>query len=485
MADLKWTERPLRVRLGRVATATLAGQSMFLIRHRDLAVYRVVDDNVDVWHEPVDPETRVQLDERNMQVALDEQGVLYTLLADGSVWTRVAGAPLRQVAPPDLRLAGHYAHRTGFVWDPKGQRLVVIGGDHRNDAYALESGAGSFVPLPYGPAHGVGQTVGTPHGVFHLIADELHRLEGSRWTLVARHGYARADRGQLLFWDPVRDALFVVVEARRHPHAPRLVQLNPAGPTEPLTLPGSFQGPLEAHEAVAQIDPRSGRLWLVDTAGSRTLDTQTLIGEAGSPVVPLAHSRSIVQAPPLHWYRETLALRQRDDEAPPLDVPVRDGWVLSATFPVSPHLPLGDAGSLLLFCREMPYDYEPWTLGYTNAFEVRIVDEVFPLTAGGMQVEQLPYREVEPIYAEQVDTAHDGAANLARGSKIGGFPALVQGTKEEAANSFVADLRCEDCDTRLRFVAQLAWPEWDLISAVVYIYACPFGHMGAAHAMNV
>ena len=61
----------------------------------------------------------------------------------------------------------------------------------------------------------------------------------------------------------------------------------------------------------------------------------------------------------------------------------------------------------------------------------------------------------------------------------------MQGTKEEATNAFIADVRCEDCEARLRFVAQLAWPEFDLVSAVVYIYACPFGHSAAAHARNV
>ena len=102
-----------------------------------------------------------------------------------------------------------------------------------------------------------------------------------------------------------------------------------------------------------------------------------------------------------------------------------------------------------------------------------------------MMLEQVKYLEVEPIFAHRVDTARDGAAFLARGSKIGGFPALVAGTKEEAANAFVAELKCEDCDSRLRFVAQLAWPELDLISAVIYVYACPFGHSAAARAQNV
>jgi hypothetical protein len=84
-----------------------------------------------------------------------------------------------------------------------------------------------------------------------------------------------------------------------------------------------------------------------------------------------------------------------------------------------------------------------------------------------------------------VDTAHDGSPYLARCSKIGGFPALVRGTAEDAANAFVGDTRCEDCEARLRFVAQLTWPEWDLIAAVIYIYACPFGHSGAAMAQSV
>ena len=159
--------------------------------------------------------------------------------------------------------------------------------------------------------------------------------------------------------------------------------------------------------------------------------------------------------------------------------------MLVATLPIGPHLPVGEAGTVLVFSRELPYDYDPWTLSYTNAFEVRIVDERFASTAGGMLLDETKYVEVDPVLAHRVDTAHDGSAFLARGSKIGGFPALVSGTREEAANALVAELSCEDCEARLRFVAQLAWPEFDLISARVYVYACPFGHSGAARAQSV
>jgi hypothetical protein len=89
------------------------------------------------------------------------------------------------------------------------------------------------------------------------------------------------------------------------------------------------------------------------------------------------------------------------------------------------------------------------------------------------------------VLAHRTDTKPDGAPYLARGSKIGGFPTLVQGRKEEVANGLFADLKCEDCEAYLRFVAQLTWPEWDLISAVIHIYMCPFGHSGSARAQNV
>src|SRR5690606_14044033 len=117
--------------------------------------------------------------------------------------------------------------------------------------------------------------------------------------------------------------------------APVRVQLVPGGTTAPLTLPGSFEGPLEAHEAVAQIDPRTDRLWMVDRAGARFLELASLaLDEAGSPVEPMDAARAVVASAPVHWYREAIALRQRDEPAPELGIPVRDGWVLAATLPI-------------------------------------------------------------------------------------------------------------------------------------------------------
>ena len=485
MSGLEWREHALGVDLGRLATATLGGEALYLVRHADLATFRVEGDAAVPWHEPVSAHTRRQLDDRNLQVALDPDGVLYALLGDGTLWRRERGGELDGLSAPDLRIAGHYAHRTGFVYDSLGRRLVIVGGDYRNDGYTFDLVSRTLTTLPHGPGHGVGQTLSSEHGVFRLVRDELWLLEGEQWTLVAQHDHARTDRGLLLFSDPRRDAVFFVSQARDDRVPPTLVHIEPAGPKDPVTLSGSFSGPLEAHEAVAQVDPATGRLWMIDRLGARYLDLASFDLDGGSPVVPIANERRVVHSPPQHWYREAISLRQRDEEAPELPVPVRDGWALCATLPVSPLLPLGDAGSVVVLCRELPYDYDPWTLGFMNAFEVRIVDEELPLTAGGMLVEERRYLEIEPIMAEQVDTSFDGAPHLARGSKIGGFPALVQGTKEEAANAFVSELRCEDCDTRLRFVAQLTWPEFDLISAVLYVYACPFGHCGAARAMNV
>lgn len=485
MSDWDWTEQPLSISLGRVASAEIGGDSLYLVRHRDLASFRLEGDTATPWHAPLDADARLSVDERNLQVAFDPEGTAYALLADGSVWRRRREGPFEMLSPPDLRAAGHYAHRVGFVWDETGARLVLVGGDHRNDAYALVPGVGGLVSLPYGPGHGVGQTLATRHGVYRLVDEELWLLRGHDWALVGRRD-ARSDEGTLLFWDPKRDALFFVTEPLDQRTVPRSVQMTLTGPTDALRMPGTMKGPLEAHASVAGIDPGSDRLWCVEPHGARTLRLADLQLEQGSPVVPLAHhERRIVVSPPAHWFREARALRQRDEEAPPIDVPVRDGWVLVAALPISPMLPVGESGTVLLFAREVPYDYDPWTLGHLNAFEVRIVDESYPLSAGGLLLQEIPFRQIEPIYAQRVDTAPDGGTHLARGSKIGGFPALVAGTREDAANAFVADLRCEDCDARLRFVAQLAWPEFDLISAVIYVYACPFGHSGAAHAMNV
>ena len=488
----EWVEHEVTLSLGRVATATLGGEVLYLVRHRDLASFRVEGDDVTPWHEPVSATERMQLDERYLQVALDERGALYALLADGSTWRREPGGDLEPLSAPDARLAGHYAHRVGFVYDAPAHRLVFAGGDHRNDTSSLDLSTLAWRPLPHGPGHGVGQTVATPHGVYRMTSGALWLLRGDEWTLVERHDYTRRDHGVLLFWSPRHDALFFVSDPLTPGEPPVCVELTSDGVNPPLTLPGSLALALEAHEHVAQVDPQAGRLVRTSREGLSHLELTTLRLEGGPPTEPLNPSRGadvprrhVAPTPPTHWYREALALRQRDEEAPALDLAVRDGWVFAAALPASPHLPLGGAGSLVLFSREAPYDFDPWTLSFTNAFEARIVDERYPMMAGGMLLDAIPFREVEPIFAERVDSAHDASAFYARGSKIGGLPALVTGTREDVANAFVADLRCEDCSARLRFALQLSWPEWDIISAIIYVFACPFGHSAAAMAQNV
>src|SRR5690606_23156112 len=152
----------------------------------------------------------------------------------------------------------------------------------------------------------------------------------------------------------------------------------------PLPLPGTFEEAPEAHAYVAAVDPEGDRLVQTSRLGLRYLPLRALALEGEPPVEPRPHERRIVARPPTHWYREALALRQRDEEAPPIDLPVGEGGLRGATLRTGPHLPLGDAGSLVLFHREDPYEFDPWTLSFTNAFEARIVDEAYPAMAGSM-----------------------------------------------------------------------------------------------------
>ena len=59
MAEAKWIERETNVSLGRVASATLGGEVLYLVRHRDLATFRFEEDELVPWHEPISATQRM------------------------------------------------------------------------------------------------------------------------------------------------------------------------------------------------------------------------------------------------------------------------------------------------------------------------------------------------------------------------------------------------------------------------------------------
>ena len=195
--------------------------------------------------------------------------------------------------------------------------------------------------------------------------------------------------------------------------------------------------------------------------------------------------------PPLSWYREALAIDVEREQAP-IELPaslVPDGMILLGIFPESPFLPIAGK-SLVLLAHDPPYEANWHDLSFDNAFEVVIADEALPAclpAENGRGLRPLVlgprFREVDPAYAERVDSLTGGEPRRSTRSKIGGFPYLLQGGAAESSSGLFANLRCPDCSAYVRFALQLH-EHFSAMSGVLYVYLCPLGCSGAAYVQS-
>jgi len=481
----KWVDAT-KVTVGRLATATLGGDALHVIRHESLKTTRIAGDELEIVHGAL---RDAQLDDRDIHVAVDAHGTLFVLDGDGQLFRRSRGKGLEPIVPAGPYAAGHYAHRVGFVWDAEHERLVIVGGRARNDTWFLRSGDTQLHALRApGPRHGIGSTVATRHGVYHLVEDELWRLHGDTWSFVAPDPHRALGRKAILLHDPVRDRLFSIAQIVYGDAGPaELVPIGEEGFGAPIVLGGDLRPVFDFHDDVLGYDPVLDRLLRIGPRAAKQLPLAALLPPKSTPPTRSRKPpKSRVARAPVHWYREALALGAPES---PVDVALDppDDSVLLATFPECPHLPFEKGRGVALFAKKDAWEHDAGTLSFENAFEVRIVDEPLPVAIhdGKALVRRATQRffDVDPTYATRVDTRAYGEAYLARRSKIGGFPWLVQGGREEAASASFAELKCESCYTTLRFAVQLSDADtgW-FMSGVIYLYLCPFGCWGAAHA---
>lgn len=477
----------------RLATATLAGDRLLLVRHDDLAAVRVDGDAVTPWMAKVGArETRSffggHLDDRYLHVAADPEGNVWILDKEGAITRRAPDGALTRISPADPRAAGHYAHRVGFAWDALGRRLVLVGGPSRNDTHVLDEGAQALRSLSGpGPTHGLGRAVGSPLGVYYVVDDEIWLLEGDRWSLVDElEGYEFA---RPIPWvDEANERLLVVTRAR-HDAPERLVARSTAGTVELIaSLPREL---LDDHEACMGFDPITRRMIL---ASGKQMFAATVpdaeVSQRGWPRTPRA-TRPIVVDPPISWFRESLAI-DADRTQPAVELPasiVPDGMIVLGIFPESPFLPIAGK-SLVLLASDRPYEGAWHELSFDNPFEVVISDEPLPPCLPAVNESVLRplvvgprFREVDPAYVERIDSLTGGEPYRSTRSKIGGFPFLLQGGVEEAASALFENVRCTRCSAYLRFALQIN-EHLSALSGVLYVYVCPLGCSGAAYVQS-
>ncbi len=492
---------PLRTSFsaGRLSTATTAGGRLFFVRHDGLAAVRIDGRRAEPWL----PKARLAAagpltDDRVVHVAASDRGAIFHLDGDGSVFRRApgGGAKLVRMTPPDPRVASHYAHRVGFAWDADGARLVVVGGQDRNDTHVLEKGARAFRSLRgAGPTHGTGRAVASSRGVYYVIENDVWLLAHDAWRLVGRlpastPTYVRS----LVFADDERARLLVVTQLG-HDDPLCVHAFDASGAREIATdIRPTKARLLDDHDATMGFDPASRCLVVADADGVCAAAIDDEGGKRARWPDRALPRRARVADPPHHWYREAVAIDAHADARPVVIPPalVGKGQIVLAVLPETPFVPFRKAKSLLLLSHDPPYEAEYHTLAFENAFEVRFVEDELPpcLPMYGTKDRKMALRpaflgrrflEIDPAYAKRVDTLRDGEPCLASRSKIGGFPAFGQGGDEEATDGSVADLRCENCSARLRFAAQIRGPHFHAMSGNLFVYVCPFGCYGAAH----
>lgn len=489
---------------GRLSTATTCGGRLYLVRHDDLSAVRVDGSTLTPWLPPL-AKNHAHVDDRYVHAAADPTGVIWFLDYDGTLSTRRHDHPKPEVVlGPDVRLAGHYAHRVGFTWDILENRLVIVGGRNRNDTHVVDTGSRTLRSLTSaGPQHGLGRAVGTSVGVFYTIANQIWRLVGDQWQQVGSYPgepyqrpipFADEASSRLLFLAPPGLGAATneknIGAMRRSPRDTFDVY---AHDSEGFRSLGGFVfgvDLLDDHEASLGFDPAARQIVLVDEKGVRA--AKLAEDTSGHWPAQIVASKPRTKTPPKQWFRDAVAI-DTDPKAPAVKLPselVPEGMIALAVLPGSDLMPLRGI-SLLLLATDPPYEGSYDELSFDNVFQVEISDVELPACLrhpeGGDKLRPLiegpRFVDVDPLHVDEVDSTTDGAPRRTWSSKIGGYPALLQGGPEEASDAVFAELRCESCNSRLRFAAQLC-KHFTAMSGVLYLYVCPKGCSGAAYVQS-
>lgn len=353
-----------------------------------------------------------------------------------------------------------------MLWETARRRLVVIGGDRRNDTWIFDNHWRMLDGAR--PPRGMGVGCGTAHGIFFAVKQQLWRLDGEDWACVAT---GLPQRLCSLIYDARRDCLLGVVGQSAGRAAGPVVALERQGTRELIDAPPPQ---LDWHESViVGLDGVRDQLLVVARTGVWSLPMGDLPLSSGDiPLEPVRKSRRrrAPKRPPRKLLRRAAAIHREGPPVAAADLPdAPPGYELIAVLPAEKSvLPLKKASGLAVYYNsEAPSGFK---LG-GDATLVRLLPcgtEAPPLVSDAFKGGVVPFSlelfdELDPRYEEEYDSLPVPPGS---GEKVGGFPDTLSGEPLKGS--------CPVCGSPLRFAAQLGPDAYGFgDGGSLFVFVCP------------
>jgi hypothetical protein len=478
-----------RRRHGRQDSFHQVGGRAVLFDHTHLSAVAVGPVGFKAWQGALQGDDRWEFDDRYLLAAgspeglwiVDKKGRVW--LGDGTRWHRKSDAAKEEV---QRRL------REGrLAWDERRARLLLAGGDKRNDTWEWRPAAGWSQAPAGGLAAGRAALASTPAGVFALVGTHLFLRIGDVWASCLKDEAwedAHADDVTALLYDPCRGLLLSVSEAVSG--GTRIHAWRPDGAQVVDDLPQELHRAI-LHGAAVGVDPIGDRLLI---AQGNEVDEWPLaqLGDARiglpTPSGPIRAARKRPKKLPPDALRAAVRLVPTNKKVDIADLPVPDEHVFLAWLPASKRLPLGVHRSIAITMHE-----DVWTQDaldpFSRAFGVTFLDWAPPGPVvrsrdGGVLAKEETFDDPDPRFLEEMDAGPGW--DLAHATKIGGFARLVQNASwmDEEADTLVGlghDRgprwgRCRKCRKKLVYRVQLSTDLYVIGDCGrAWLYACPDG----------
>ncbi len=462
------------LRLARYASTTQAGGRALAFEHDSLEVKAPIADG---WKTVV-PALSASVRERHSAAFEDGRmnfgaspEAAFLLGACGALWRAAWGESWQRLLGSEGGPGGRDAGDPATGWDPAGKRLVVFGGEYRNDTWVMAEGAWHELRGGRTPPHGTASMAATADRLMLCTGSELWRLGPGGWECVARDDESSAH--QLLF-DPQRRILLAAL--RSEPPSIGVFQSCRWRPVAELPGHPRFSA-YTGGGALLILDPAGDRLLLLSEQEQFSLALAELeLPREQLPSEPLESPGKRRVRPPSRWVRRAMQVVPAGGVADALSVSV----TLPPGFEVLACLPAPEGalhGGLVVAWHPAWFEHEEfssWELGGAGV-EVTLFSKEQEAAclvsrgedAGFLQCSLVPFDDLDPDHELEVDTLPGNQLEKSRATKIGGYPRFIQETLEGT---------CSNCGSELGFAAQLAEDLFDFgDGGRLYVYVCPNG----------
>lgn len=368
---------------------------------------------------------------------------VWMLDAEGGLWEAPRNGEFRSLPGTGGGPGGRYSNRISLAYDVERDRVISFGGIDRNDTWAYDRRTQRWEELrpSHPPPLGIAAAVTTDSGIYALADGELWWFAADRWSCVG------ADvPGTTLAFDPKRSRLLLLGWSRGDDDQREAVWTWEGDRARELTALPTDVHIVQPYQsgAYAAVDPDSDRLLVMgQTEGTFALPLDTL-SPGALPTQPIEPPTKRLATPPANWTRPAMALtrsEQRLSRVPKLGVKI-EGTLVAVVQgdDVAMPLPAG-YGAIALSAIDNWYEdterYQPWLLGgggyYATLIPTSATDASFIVEDGvAYALVCDAFTEVDPEHVLEVDTPSGNALALAYGSKLGGYPNLIQDDPTES-----------------------------------------------------